>query len=311
MRTGSTAMRPGPAATHARPAAVSWHLSAVSEQLARNAWLGFQRGDPNPAMAALPALRGSALEDWVAYWALAPRLRQATQAEYEAFAAAWPGTLPLQRLRGQWLAELARRKDWTDFLQVYAGYDGDDAQLQCMAAQARFETSGVDTSATVLSLWPRAAGGGSGCNSAARSLLAAGHVDQRALLRRLRAFFAAGESASALEFTRWLMPDARALVHQAVDDPLRMVLQAEHRPVGRATLRHRALVLALLHMARQDPQQTMRLLQGVQGLRADERAQVAWLAARSASAQLLPGAADMFRRAQRMDPAWQIGRAHV
>ncbi len=285
------------------PALPPLRLDAASAQLVRQAWQGFQRGDAAPAVAALPALHGSPLEDWVAYWALAPRLRQATPADFESFARHWPGTLPLLRLRAQWLAELGRRQDWPDFLAVYAGYDGDDAQLQCLDAQARFETTGVDTSARVLALWPRAAGGGAGCNSAARSLLAAGHIDQQALWQRMYGFFAAGEVHAALAFTRWLMPDARRLVHAAADDPLHLVLSA---PPTAGTVYRRALVLALLRMARQDPQQTMRLLDArLRSVPAAQRGRIAWLAARSASAQLLPGAAGMFRRAGRIAPGWQ------
>ena len=289
------------------PAATrSLRLDPVAAELVQRAWQGFERGDPKPAMAALPALRGSPLEDWVAYWALAPRLQQATPTEYAAYAQAWPHTLPLRRLRAQWLAELGRRKDWNDFLQVYPSYDGDDAQLQCLAAEARFETTGRDTSARVLSLWDKAPSGGSGCNSAAQSLLAAGHIDQQALWRRMRGFFASGQTRTALDFTRWLMPADRALVREAADDPVRVALRAARRGVRAGTAAQRAVVLALLRMARDDPQQAMRLVDGgVRGLRPDERGQIAWLAARTASAQLLPDAAAMFRRARIIGPGWQ------
>lgn len=257
-------------------------------------------------MAALPAVRGTLLEPWVAYWALEPRLHDATQAEIDAFARSWPDSLPLQRLRTQWLFELAHRDDWSGFLGAYAGYDGDDAQLQCLQARARFETAGVDTATQVLALWGREASGGSGCNGAAQALLQAGRIDDEALWARLRDFFATGQVRAALPFVPWLPADARGPVRQAADDPLNPVLDAVRQGLPGDAMHRRVLVLALLNMAQQDPQQTLRLLDGsLRGLRADLRARIAWRAARSASVQLLPGAAGMFLRAQQIDGSWQ------
>ncbi len=281
-------------------------LDPLSEQLARQAWLGFQRGDPQPAQAALAVLRGRDLQDWIAYWALEPRLGQATQQDFDDYARAWPGTLPLRRLRAQWLFELARRKDWSGFSAVYSGYDGDDPQLQCLMDESRFETGNIDTSAQVLRLWTRDPAGGSGCNSAATSLLQAGRIGQRALWGRIVDFFAAGRSDEALPFVRWLPADAQPLVRRAAADPLGMVLHAARHGIGRDALQRRVLELALLRMAGQDPQQALRLVDGsLRGLDTQVRARIAWRAARQASQMLLPGTAPMFRDALRIDPALQ------
>ncbi len=281
-------------------------LDAGAADLATQAWLGFQHDDPQPAVAALPALRGTLLEPWVAYWALQPRLQGASQQDIDAFAKAWPGSLPLKRLRSQWLLQLAHRKDWAGYLGAYPAYDGDDPQLQCLQAQAKFETDATDTAAQVLALWAREPSGGAGCNSAAKALLAAGLIGDEALWARLRGFFADGQARTALQFLSALpAPEAKA-VRRAAQDPLGVMLDAARDGVPTDTLQRRVLVLALFNMAQQDPQQTMRLLGGsLRGLRADLRAGIAWRAARSASVQLLPGAAELFEQAQRIDPAWQ------
>ena len=297
----ATASQPLPLAPAPLPA-----LDPVAASLARQAWLGFERGDPDPATQALPALRGSLLEPWIAYWALEPRLQSATQDEVDGFARKWPDSLPLQRLRSQWLFQLARRKDWVGYLGAYSAYDGDDAQLQCLQAQARFETSGVDTAPQVLALWAREPSGGPGCNSAAKALLGAGLIGQDALWARLRGFFAAGQARAALPFSSALPTPAGKALRRAVGDPLDIVLDAARTGIPADIVQRRVLVLALFNMAGQDPQQTMRLLDtSLRGLRADLRASIAWRAARSASLQLLPGAAELFVKALRIDPAWQ------
>ncbi len=301
----SAAATPGAAAVPT-PSVSAPLLDPLSEQLARQAWLGFQRGDPQPAQAALAVLRGRDLQDWIAYWALEPRLGQATQQDFDAYARAWPGTLPLRRLRAQWLFELARRKDWSGFSEVYSGYDGDDPQLQCLMDQARLETDSIDTSAQVLRLWTRDPAGGSGCNSAAASLLQAGRISQRALWRRIVDFFADGRSAEAMSFVGWLPADAQPLVRRAAADPLGMALYAARHGIGRDALQRRVLELAMLRMAGQDPQQALRLIDGsLRGMDRTVRARIAWRAARQASQMLLPGTAAMFDDAQRIDPAWQ------
>ncbi|WP_196803448.1 lytic transglycosylase domain-containing protein [Thiomonas sp. FB-6] len=281
-------------------------LAPGAAELATQAWLGFQQGDPAPATAALPALRGTLLEPWIAYWALEPRLHTSTQQDIDTFAKAWPDSLPLQRLRSQWLFELARRKDWAGYLGAYAAYDGDNAQLQCLQAQARFETAADNTAPKVLALWSQEPSGGTGCDSAAKALLGAGLIGEEALWGRLRGFFADGRARAALPFLSSL-PDPQAKgVRRAVDDPLGVMLDAARSGVPTDTVQRRVLVLALFNMAHQDPQQTMRLLGGsLRGLRADLRAAIAWRAARAASVQLLPGAAELFRQALRIDPAWQ------
>ena len=300
-RLDTTASQPVPLAPPPAPV-----LDPGAATLARQAWLGFERGDPAPATQALPALRGTLLEPWVAYWALEPRLQGATQDDIDVFARNWPGSLPLQRLRSQWLFELARRKDWAGYLGAYAAYDGDNPQLQCLQAQARFQTGGVVTAALVLALWAREPSGGTGCNSAAKALLGAGLIDQDALWLRLRGFFAQGQARASLQFVPALpAPEGQAL-RRAVDDPLGIVLDTARTGIPADSVQRRVLVLALFNMAHQDPQQTMRLLEGgLRGLRADLRASIAWRAARSASVQLLPGAAELFAQAQRIDPAWQ------
>ncbi len=297
-------LRPATPPRVALPAAA--RLDAQAESLARQAWQGFQRGDAQPALSALPALRGSPLEPWVAYWALQPRLQQASEADFDAYASAWPGSLPLRLLREQWLKQLAQRRDWPQFLSVYAGYHGDDSQLECLAAQARHAAQGLDTSQQVLQLWRSDPAGGYGCNAAAKDLLRAGLIDQQQLWQRLRDFFAADRQSQAMDFLPWLPAAAAAALRRAADDPLGVALHAVRHGIGAGALQRRMLVLALLRMAHADPRQAMQLIQGpLRELPVARRTQIAWVAARTASVELLPQADVLFGQARALGAAWQ------
>ena len=273
----------------------------------RAAWDGFQRGDPLPAQRALAGAHTTLLEPWLAYWSLEPNLRQMTEADFERFARDYPHTYVLARLRDAWLLELGRRRDWADFARVYPQQrPGADTQVECYELERRFEVDGVDTSAELLPLWDVHPGGGVGCNSAAHALAQAGRIDQQQLWRRIQGFFREGRYQAALDFAPELPTGAWKGIDRAAHDPLPLVLHALHHGVARDPMRRAFVVLALLRLGDQDPQQAMRLLDGgFDGLSSRERAAIAYHAARSAALQLLPDAARWFGQAARLDASYQ------
>ena len=285
-----------------RPAA-----SEAADSPILQAWQGYKRGDPQPAQDALAQLRGNLLEPWVAYWAIQPTLSRMTEADFDAFSSAYPGTYVLDRLRNDWLLELGRRQDWEDFAKVYPGFImRDDPQVQCYNLQRQFETQGLNTSGELLTLWTAQGAGGPGCNSAAHSLLEAGKISQRQLWVRLRRFFEDGQFKVALSFAQSLPVGAWQGIQTASANPLRLVLEAVRQGVPRRGMQRQLLMLALLRLAEQDPQQTMRLLlSGLSGLPVSDRAAVAYRAARSGALQLLPDAALWFSQARRFDPTYR------
>jgi len=83
-----------------------------------------------------PGLEGYPLFPYLELASLQRRMAQLRRTEIERFLAAWPATLPAQILLDGFLLELARRKDWKDFLAlVPASPHG--RELQCDALQAR------------------------------------------------------------------------------------------------------------------------------------------------------------------------------
>ncbi|OIQ75904.1 soluble lytic murein transglycosylase precursor [mine drainage metagenome] len=286
-------------------AAVQTDGSAVSDAdaAARAAWDGFQRGDPQAAQQALAESPHGLLAPWFAYWALQPDLQRMTQAQFERFARDYPDTYVLARMRDAWLLELGQRQDWKDFAAVYPQQSaGADRQVECYELQRRFEVDGVDTSAGVLELWNEPGGAGVGCNAAVHTLAQAGRIDQAQIWRRLQDFFRDGRIALARPFAPDLPIGAWQGIDRAAREPMSLVLSALRHGVPRNTMHRQFLVLALLRLGEQDPQQTMQLVDGSLGrLPARERALVAYHAARSAALQWLPDASRWFKQAASMD----------
>lgn len=74
------------------------------------------------------------LAPWVDYWAQGLRLVESTPSEIEAFYARWPGSYVEDRLRNDWLLELARRRDWANFRVEFPRFRmNDDRDVTCLS----------------------------------------------------------------------------------------------------------------------------------------------------------------------------------
>lgn len=81
------------------------------------------------------------------------RIQDVRKPEAEKFLAAWPDSLPAKLWRSAFLAELARRSDWRDFLDLYTA-DNAGTALQCDALHARIALDKpVDFHVVVEPLW--------------------------------------------------------------------------------------------------------------------------------------------------------------
>lgn len=266
------------------------------------------RGDPEPAQQALPALRGTLLEPWVAYWAIKPTLSKATQQDFEAFARAYPNTYVLDRLRNDWLLELGKRQDWADFDAVYPQFImRDDPQVQCYDLQARYETKGENTSAEVLRIWMDVRNGGDGCNSAAGALLAGGAMSRDMLWTRLRRFYSDGRARVGRDLLApYLPPGTWRILAETDRDTVHYLLGVVRQGARGAAAdpqRRQFVMLALLDLARQDPEQAARLMRDAFGsLPAQDRAQIWGRIGLWGALNQMPQAADWYAQADRADP---------
>jgi soluble lytic murein transglycosylase len=98
----------------------------------------FQRGDiPKLNERAAKLDDDYALTPYVRYWQLRSRLADAAPDEIQSFLAGHDKSLVADRLRADWLRQLARNGDWTAFLREYPKLGTADTEIACFASQAR------------------------------------------------------------------------------------------------------------------------------------------------------------------------------
>lgn len=127
--------------------------AAPDDELFLEAREAFQRGD----IARLNDRAGKidpdyALLQYVQYWQLRSRLGDSPAGDIEAFLGKNKNSLSADRLRADWLRQLARDRDWAAFMREYPRLSTQDPELACYAFQARLARgeSGVLTQARPL-----------------------------------------------------------------------------------------------------------------------------------------------------------------
>jgi soluble lytic murein transglycosylase len=113
-------------------------LAASDQELFLEAREAFQRGD----IAKLDERAGKIGSDYpllqyVQYWQLRSRLSDAPADDIEDFFSRNKNSLSADRLRADWLRQLARDKDWATFMREYPKLTTEDPELVCFAFQAR------------------------------------------------------------------------------------------------------------------------------------------------------------------------------
>ncbi len=117
---------------------------------ARNA---FQQGDRTRLDARARELDGYPLAPYVRHWQLRMRIDILTADEVQTFLAANDGTLIADRMRADWLKQLAKRQDWYAYLQEYPKLTTEDSELTCYAIQGRIALGEPEAVAAARGQW--------------------------------------------------------------------------------------------------------------------------------------------------------------
>src|SRR5699024_8071579 len=122
------------------------------------------------------------LYPWLPAAALEHDLRHLDTARVRAYLKKYPDVLPAHDLRRRFLYELARRKDWTNFLSLYQA--GMGHTLACDALQARLAQGQTLDWDDLAELW-KSPSLPSSCNAIQRWALAHGLLTRERLWARI------------------------------------------------------------------------------------------------------------------------------
>ncbi len=270
------------------------NFSPVQQELLQQAANAFAQGNYRPAAAALPALASTTMGPWVAYWSLQPRLQQLKPKQFQQFSEQFPHGAAYELLRRQWLLELGKRQDWTNFQQVYlAGPAPENRSARCYAAMV----PGLGTADKASRLWLPASPNNHACNQMARQALAAGTISTNELWEKLRTMVEEGAAQHAKNFASYLpFPDSIQLP-SALDHPQAWLQQGD----GKHS--HELTALAYLQMAWTTPAQAVSQLAAASSLSRRLQARVLYTAAGQAAKQYQSAQAmAWFQQALALDP---------
>jgi soluble lytic murein transglycosylase len=227
----------------------------------------FARGDRAALARQIETTRGHVLEPWVDYWSLRQRLDEAETTEIEHFLAAHEGTLVADRLRGDWLKQLALEQRWESFDRQHARLVQSDQEIDCLLLQRRHARGDAQAAGEARALWQSSVELPAACTAVMEALIEAGTIEVDDVWQRLRRLIDAKRPGAARAVAASLpeaqRPDAR-LIDAVVDNPLRHLNKL--KPNFAVSRAGRELAMgALARLARNDVEQAAAQWESLKG----------------------------------------------
>jgi len=253
----------------------------------------------------LAALRASAaaaqhpLASWVDYWELNNRLGEATQDDLNAFYERWRGTYLEDRLRNDWLLELGRRRDWTNFRVDHPRFRmNDDRQVTCYAILTD-HLAGKDVRDAARAEWYAQRDSDDGCALLASTLHAERKLSDADVWQKLRLSIEFGRPRAAKLAAEMLGNAVSDAMDDVTERPARALTRA---PATLDRTKAQLAALALGRMAASDPEAVASQLdeRWQRRLPTDLAAWVWAITAKQSAQKLLPEAHTQFQRAQQL-----------
>ena len=244
---------------------------AVAE--ARQAWLAKKPAILARAAREVPA--GHPLLPYVEYWRLQLEARN-NDAAISEFLSRYPGTLPAERLRADWMKSLGVRGDWMRFLAEFPQLEKPEIVHQCYAHRAEWARGNRSRAREAVALWFTGRDLPSACAPLFAQLIETGFLNEEDQWRRLRLALEAGNPGVARSVAQNLPVSQRPVATQfdrATNAPARLLdsgLDASRRGDREIAL------YALDRLARADSAQAARLLAGWSARLTDDERRSAW-----------------------------------
>jgi len=268
---------------------------------AREAWV---KRDRKRLAALVEAARAQnhALAGWVEYFELNARLAEVRQPEMDGFYARYPGSYVEDRLRNDWLLELGRRRDWSNFRRDHASYQmRDDREVACYVLLADHAAGSRIATETARAAWMAQKDGDDGCQQLAAAMVEAGQFKPDTVWAKARQAIEQGRPRAARQAVALLASRPLEQKLAELQDNAGRYLTRKARTTPRAEAELTALALA--RVAGNDPDQAGDLLGEKWGkLPADLQAWLWVQIGRQSALRLQDDAVAAFERARRLAP---------
>jgi soluble lytic murein transglycosylase len=252
------ALAAAPAAVHAQTgsgaganAGANASTNASTSDLAVQAREAHRRAD----RARLASLRNAAnaanhpLAMWVEYFELNARLADAQQPELDAFATRWAGTYVEDRLRNDWLLELGKRRDWTNFRAEFPRFRmNDDREVTCYALLVQHQ-DGQDVRSAARAAWYAQRDVDDGCQLLGRTLYDARVLTAADVWQEVRLSVEFNRPRAARAAAALIEPELAAVVDAVFKDPGRVLRERRN---SETMTSEQVAVLALWRLASSD-----------------------------------------------------------
>jgi len=233
-------------------------LGAIADQdydflAARDA---FRAGNAARLESYAARLKGSPLEPYLAYYRLRLRLETTDTATIQAFLARTDETPIIDRLRGEWLKTLGKKRQWDLFAAEYPHLINEDTELSCYEMQMLWRAHETEVLQKARSFWltgndelPES------CTPLFEAAITNGVISGAEVWLRMRLALEAGNVSLAKQLSAKLPLERRLSAVQldhAAADPQRYLINVKLNNSTEAE--HWVALFALLRLAKQLPQ---------------------------------------------------------
>jgi soluble lytic murein transglycosylase len=224
------------------------------------------------------------LSAYIDYWRMGLQLRSAREEDIRAFTLKYPDSPLANKLRGDWLRQQGRLKDWPAVLNLYPSLVKPDVELTCYSLRARLDR-GDPVRTEAAGLWMTRQDMPSACDPLFEQIIEEGVLTDEALWGRIRLALSAGNVgvarhvASQLRQPQGITPEA---IDYATKYPSAALSPELNDPQSRGGCELQ--LFALSRLARSDFMRAHQLWQAFQGRMPDPdyRLGWAWLAMQAA-----------------------------
>ncbi|WP_291993809.1 lytic transglycosylase domain-containing protein [Candidatus Accumulibacter sp. ACC003] len=257
-------------------------------------------GDKAKLERLAPTLQDYELAAYVDYWQLLLDLKDADPANVGAFLERQQGTYVAEKLRIDWLRQLAKQQQWAAFDVDYPRLAQPDQSLSCYALQSRLARADPRALDDALPLWLTLLEPPEPCYPVLEALIVGKRVLADAVWARIRRQFEANKIAAALYTMNYLPPSQtpdKKLAQTITDKPMPWLIRLPGDFSGNRLQRELA-VLAIQRIARNDPRMAAEQLQRISAsLLAAEKGWAWTQIGRQAAQQHLPEAMAWYQQA--------------